>query len=79
MEQPYIIKGYILGAYICAGCARLEGCGWPDGHCATFNSEIPCAYCGKVKAFDEGGVCATSDWNWPNKEIASGDLSPREL
>lgn len=65
MEQPYTRKGYIYGEYICEGCAKAEGCTWPDGHVATFNCEYPCGYCGKRIAFDEGGVCATSDWNFP--------------
>lgn len=79
MDESTKRKSYLPHEYICESCAHAEGCTWPDGHCATFNCEFPCGYCGKKKAFDEGGVCATSDWNFPHTNIPTGDLSPREL
>lgn len=79
VSHEYVRKGYIRNEFICADCAKKEGCTWPRNHLATFNSEIPCGYCGNTIAFDEGGVCETSDWEWPMEQIKSGDGFAREI
>lgn len=61
-EDMQILTKYMVG-YICRGCAKSANCAWPDGHVATAHHGI-CDYCKDI-----ADVCATSDWNWPNKKM----------
>jgi len=60
-------------ANICQSCAEEAGCTWPHKHIATWWLGV-CHYCDK-----EDGVCATSDWDWPELAIRTSDAGGREL